>query len=61
MQSFAVVEHGGVEYLSLHQVLKDVAAVRKLWIVACPCFLHFAYDIELTYIRKRRRYTEFWG
>ena len=27
MQSFAVVEHGSIEYLCLNQILKDVAAV----------------------------------
>ena len=42
MQSFAVVEDSGVQYLRLDQVLKDMTAVGKLGIVSCTGFLHFA-------------------
>ena len=58
MQSFAVIENSCVEYLRLHQVLKDMTAVGELGVVACTGFLHFADDVKFAYIGKCCRYAK---
>ena len=46
VQRLIVVEHSGIEYLSLDKILEDVAAVRKLGVISRLAFLHFAHNVK---------------
>ena len=46
VKGFLAMENGGIENLSFHEVLEDMAAIGQLRVIAGAAFFRFADDLE---------------